>query len=218
MKADLHPSAAEYVILLHGLARSSCSMAALDRALNKAGYQTINVNYPSTKYPIESLAISYISKALAKCPKTRKVHFVTHSMGGILLRYYLKQHSINSLGRTVMLGPPNQGSEIVDKLGSMPGFKLINGPAGQQLGTSRNSAPNNLGPVNFELGVIAGTRHFNPILASFIPSPHDDKVSVESSKIKGMQAHISLAVTHSFMMNNDNVINYVTHFLKQGTF
>jgi triacylglycerol lipase len=208
----------DYVILLHGLSRTRRSMAKLERALISHGYFTINVDYPSTTLPIEQLALSSIEKAIAKCTDASQIHFVTHSMGGILLRYYLKHVALDKLGRTVMLGPPNQGSEIVDKIGNWQLFKMINGPAGQQLGTSTNSLPNQLGKVEFELAVIAGSKGFTPFLSSFIPSPNDGKVSVESTKINGMQHHLILPVSHSFMMNNQQVIGQTIHFLNQGRF
>ena len=91
--------------------------------------------------------------------------FVTHSMGGILVRQYLRQHSVPHLHRVVMLGPPNKGSEVVDVLGNTPGFHFINGDAGLQLGTGQGSVPNTLGPVDFDLGIIAGTRSINWILS-----------------------------------------------------
>ncbi len=208
----------ECVILLHGLARSDSSMETLSIALEKAGYQTVNMGYPSTKHNIEKLAQDTVVQALSSCPKNTKIHFVTHSMGGILVRQYLSKNTVENLGRVVMLGPPNKGSQIVDKLGNMPGFELINGPAGMQLGTGIQSVPNSLGAVDFELGVIAGTRSFNPLLSSMMPKPNDGKVSVESSKIKGMTDHIELPVTHTFMMNRKLVIDQVLHFLAKGIF
>jgi len=208
----------ECVILLHGLARSDSSMETLSIALEKEGYQTVNMAYPSTKHKIEQLAQDTVVKALSFCPENAKIHFVTHSMGGILVRQYLSKNTVENLGRVVMLGPPNKGSQIVDKLGNMPGFELINGPAGMQLGTGTQSVPNSLGAVDFELGVIAGTRSFNPLLSSMMPTPNDGKVSVESSKIEGMIDHIELPVTHTFMMNRKLVIDQVLHFLAKGIF
>lgn len=208
----------EYVILLHGLTRSDRSMKKFEQALSKAGYLTININYPSTKHQIEVLAKKTISKALAQCPEYSKIHFVTHSLGGILVRQYLHQNTINNLGRVVMLGPPNKGSQVVDRFSKTPGFKLLNGPAGMQLGTKKDSIPNKLGPAFFELGIIAGTRSVNPLLSLIIPGSDDGKVSVESTKIIGMSDHIELPVTHPFMMNNEAVISQVLHFLKKGVF
>ena len=117
-----------------------------------------------------------------------------------------------------MLGPPNKGSEVVDKLKYIPGFKFLNGPAGMRLGTGSEDIPKSLGPVNFELGVIAGTKSINLILSYYLPNPNDGKVSVESAKIDGMCEFVTLPTTHPFMMKNKLVIKEVIHFLKQGKF
>lgn len=210
-------AADECVILMHGLARSSSSMERLDESLRDSGFHTVNHGYPSTDYAIDKLA-GGISDALSQCPNKATIHFVTHSMGGILVRQYLSDKHIENMGRVVMLGPPNKGSQVVDKLHDVPGYQLINGPAGMQLGTEQRSIPNSLGPANFELGIIAGTRSINLILSTMLPNPDDGKVSVENTKLDGMSDHISLPVTHPFMMKNKKVIDQVIWFLKHGTF
>lgn len=208
----------ESVILLHGLARSHHSLDKLAALLSEQGYHTVNYDYPSTRYPIERLADEAISTALAHCPVGSKINFVTHSMGGILVRQYLSHHVIENLGRVVMLGPPNKGSEVVDSLQSMPGFWMVNGPAGMQLGTGAASVPNALGAANFDLGIIAGARSVNLFLSTLIAGKNDGKVSVENTKLAGMKDHLTLPVTHPFMMNNDAVIAQVLHYLRYGRF
>jgi triacylglycerol lipase len=213
-------SGKEAVVLLHGLVRSDRSMTKTAAALTTAGYDVINVDYASTKAPIDKLAAEAIDPALAE-PKARqatRVHFVTHSMGGILVRQYLKAHPIERLGRVVMLGPPNQGSEIVDKLGDSWIFSAINGPAGRQLGTKPDSLPNQLGPVDFDLGVIAGDRSINWINSLFITGADDGKVSVERTKVNGMKAHLVLHATHPYLMKNSRAIRETIHFLREGKF
>jgi len=208
----------ECVILLHGLARSDSSMNKLEKSLKREGYQTVNYSYPSRKYEISKLANDAIPKALEQCADATKVSFVTHSMGGILVRQYLSRKRIENLNHVVMLGPPNNGSEVIDKMGNFPGFKAINGPAGLQLGTGTMSVPNKLGPADFSLGIIAGTKTINLILSTMLPAPNDGKVSVESTKLAGMKDHIAMPVTHPFMMKNKKVIGQVLHFLKNGQF
>ncbi len=207
----------ECVILLHGLARSANSMDRMAQRLSEQGYKVLNIDYPSRAYPIEQLAEKTISDALAKCDGM-SVSFVTHSMGGILVRQFLRNHQIENLNRVVMLGPPNKGTEIVDKLGNLPGFHLVNGDAGMQLGTGALSLPNQLGRANFDVGIIAGTQSINLILSSLIPDTDDGKVSVESTKVEGMNDHIEMPTTHVFMMRNDAVIDQVICYLKQGRF
>lgn len=210
----------EAVILLHGLARTDKSMTKMAAALEAGGFNFLNVDYPSREATVGNLATKIIDAALAdpKINQAERIHFVTHSMGGILVRHYLKSKHPDRLGRVVMLGPPNQGSEVVDKLGNTKVFTAINGPAGSQLGTGPDSLPNQLGPVDFELGVIAGDRSINWINSLMIPGPDDGKVSVERTKVQGMKAHRVVHVTHPFLMNDDEVIRLTITFLRTGDF
>jgi pimeloyl-ACP methyl ester carboxylesterase len=212
------PVMADSVILLHGLARTGKSMQVLEQALEQHGYLVVNSDYDSRSSDIETLAQTAIEEALAACPQTQPVHFVTHSMGGILVRQFLAQHDIDNLGRVVMLGPPNKGSEVVDKLRDVPGFHFLNGDAGLELGTGAASVPNKLGRANFDVGIIAGTSSVNLILSSLIPGTDDGKVSVENTRLEGMNDHLEMAVTHPFMMRNDAVIEQVIHYLETGQF
>ncbi len=213
-------SAKEAVILLHGLARTDKSMTKMASALEAGGFIVLNIDYPSREAAVETLATKVIDAALAdpKLKDAERIHFVTHSLGGILVRQYLKTRRPDRLGRVVMLGPPNQGSEVVDKLGDTWVFSAINGPAGRQLGTGRDSLPNQLGPVDFDLGVIAGDQSINWINSLMIPGPDDGKVSVERTKVAGMKAHLVVHVTHPYLMRNAQVIRETIHFLRQGRF
>ncbi len=209
---------ASCVILLHGLARTNSSMTALEKKLVDQGYHVINDGYPSRDAPIEELAEIAIAPALEKCNDYNEINFVTHSLGGILVRQYLSQNDIPKLKHVVMLGPPNQGSEVVDKLNKVPGFHFVNGDAGLQLGTGELSVPNKLGPANFDVGIIAGTQSINLILSTFIPGTDDGKISIESTKLKGMNDHIEMATSHPFMMKNEEVLKQVTYYLSNGKF
>jgi triacylglycerol lipase len=210
----------EYVILLHGLCRSGRSMIPMGQALTQAGYKVVNMEYPSRSASIEKLSEDAIGGAVADCQSRGavKIHFVTHSLGGILVRSYLSRHQIPNLGRVVMLGPPNQGSEVVDKLGSWWLFRKLNGPAGDELGTDKNSTPNKLGPANFCVGVIAGNRSINWINSWLIPGRDDGKVSIECTKLAGMTDHIVIASAHPFLMRNRTAIRQTIYFLGNGKF
>ena len=213
-------SAKEGVVLLHGLCRSKACMTKMEAALGKAGYVVSNIDYPSRSATIGVLSEAVIGSALAspQLADCTRIHFVTHSLGGILVRSYFARHSDPRLGRVVMLGPPNQGSEVVDRLGCWWLFKSVNGPAGSELGTGRDSTPNRLGPVTFELGVIAGDRSINWINSLMIKGSDDGKVSVERSKVQGMKDFLVVHATHPFLMKNPRVIKSAIAFLISGSF
>ena len=210
----------EIVILLHGLARTARSMAGMERALQKKGFMTMNVGYPSRKYPVNRLVETAVTRAVAECRKktTGKIHFVTHSLGGILVRHYLASYSLARLGKVVMLAPPNHGSEIVDRLGGTWWFRIFNGPAGCSLGTGPDSVPATLGPADFPLGILSGDRSLDPLLSRMVPKPNDGKVSLASAALEGMRDFKAVPYGHTFVMNQRKVIRLTVCFLRNGSF
>ena len=147
--------------------------------LEEAGYRVANIDYPSRRYSIEELAPLAVEAGIHACSDdVDLVHFVTHSLGGILVRYYFADNELDTLGRVVMLGPPNQGSNAADALRGVPGFEWLNGPAGYQLGKGEESIPLMLGPPDFDVGIIAGNRTIDPITSQVLENPVGGRVSV----------------------------------------
>ena len=210
----------EWVILLHGLARTKHSMTKMEKRLKAEGFAVANWGYPSRSHTVEELAEQAIPEAVGYCRKNgaTTIHFATHSLGGILVRYYLKHHEIAELGRVVMLSPPNGGSEVVDKIGSNFLFGFINGPAGKQLGTAPSSLPRKLGKVTFDLGVITGNKSINFFLSRLIPGADDGKVRITNAKVEGMNDFLVVHASHPFIMKNSEAIEQTIHFLKYGEF
>lgn len=212
--------AQECVVLLHGLGRSTWSMRQMENALHKQNYLVINQNYLSREKSIPELA-QIVGHSIQQCEKLQPtaIHFVTHSLGGILVRAYFSQHPTHPLvKRVVMLGAPNHGSEVVDRYKNSWWFKWMTGPAGQQLATDNNSFVRSLRPLPYEVGIIAGNSSSDPWFAALFNGANDGKVSVESTKLPEMKDFIEVENGHTFMANSRNVINQVTAFLANGSF
>ena len=188
--APVRAAEPDCVVLLHGLARSEKTMGIMQNRLRQSGYKVVNQGYPSREYAIQELAQMAVGEGLKACGEqvAGQVHFVTHSLGGILVRAYFRHNDRSNLGRVVMLGPPDRGSEIVDNLKTNPMYYWLNGPAGMQLGTSSDDLPSSLGEVNFDLGIIAGTRSINPGLSTIIPGLDDGKYLQKGRKLKACAA------------------------------
>ena len=210
----------EYVVLLHGLARHESSMRKMQKALVEQGYGTCNIAYPSRHHSIEKLTQDYVLPKVREClaNKDAKLNFVTHSLGGIIVRNLLQKEKFKNLSAVVMLSPPNQGSEVVDTLGDYWLFELIYGPAGKELGTGKKSTPNRLGPAKFKLGIITGNFSINPIFSLIIPGEDDGKVSIERAKLQGMSDFLVVPVSHPFIMKDNEVIRQTLFFLKHYRF
>ncbi len=208
------------VVLLHGISRTARSFRKMETALVGAGFVTLNLDYASRRKPLADLAED-IKPAIERFADgiDGSIHFVAHSMGGLLTRVYLAKYRPKNLGRVTMLGTPNGGSEIADGLKNFPLYRAFFGPAGQQLGTKRDAATHALlPPIDYPVGVIAGNRSIDPLASLFLPRPHDGRVSVAKTRLDGMTGHVVVPVAHPFLPGNAITIAQTLTFLRSGEF
>ena len=213
---DVQPSISFKSMLLTQ-SRTPFSLAPMEAVLETRGYKVVNVGYASREATIQELAAENLPPAFAECG-SRRINVITHSMGGILLRVGLMNGKPDNLGRVVMLAPPNQGSQLVDILGEIAVFDWVGGPAGEQLGTGPDSLPKSLPPVDYPVGIIAGAQTINPYFSSVVEGADDGKIAVAETFVAGMAAHLVLPVTHTFMMNNPQVVAQALRFIETGAF
>ncbi len=228
----LMPAAAfakmETVVLLHGIGVNGWTMARLGSALTRDGFHVVNLSYPSRTVPLETLARDWLPAQLAAHvpAASPRLHFVTHSMGGILLRTWLAEQRRTGpafpakLGRVVMLAPPNAGSEAADRLGRVWFFRALLGPNLARLGTAPNHLPKSLGPwpAAAELGIITGNHSVNPLASVWVPKPNDGPVSVANSHLAGERAHRVLPVSHTGILFRAAAARATSTFLRTGHF
>ena len=207
------------VILLHGIMKSSKKMDGLAKFLEKHGFDVCNISYPSTKFALEDL-IHIIHQDIENSghKKYQYVSFIGFSMGGLLTRAYLNHYKIPNLGNVVFIGTPNKGSEVADFFQNYRFYRMLCGPAGQQLITNQESFKDVLGMPYYSFGVVSGNFSVNLLLSKIIKKPNDGKVSVESTKLDGMKDHIVLRTSHPFMVRNKKIWQYALNFLKHSKF
>jgi pimeloyl-ACP methyl ester carboxylesterase len=208
------------VVLLHGISRTALSFRKMQLALERAGFTTLNLDYLSRSKALEALAED-IHPAIQRFADSidTSVHFVGHSMGGLLARVYIGRYRPKRLGRVVMLGTPNGGSEIADRLKNFGAFRAFFGPAGQQLGTQRSAVDDAmLPPIDYPVGVIAGNRSIDPVAGTMLPKPHDGRVSVANTRLDGMADHIIVETSHPWLVRNGLAIEQTITFVRDGSF
>ena len=215
---------ARVVVLIHGLARTSRSMRSVENFLAGQGYQTVSVDYPSRRASIADLARDFVVPVLNDLAQQdhAAVHVVTHSMGGILLRSAAQQQGLGMIDRVVLLGPPNAGSEVTDRLGSWYLYGLLVGKyAARELRTDGTPSQLPALPDRIETGVIAGNRPRQFPVAWLMPGPlssHDSKVSIASTHLPHERDHRVLPVDHDAMLRDARVHRHIASFLATGSF
>lgn len=210
----------DLAIILHGIGMHPIRMAWLERGLRRAGFETMNVKYPSLKMRIEDCAAHTAEtiKRFGKCPRL-KTHFVTHSMGSLVALEMMQQNMVPDAARAVLIAPPYHGSEVADLLSENVLYRRLFGPAGQQLTTTYRKAVAYKIPDHVEVGVIAGSRAYEyPIFLPVMKSTgeHDGLVSLRSTQIPGIKDHVTIRMSHSLLIEKS--VAQTVHFLMQGRF
>lgn len=211
------PEDQESVVLVHGLGRTERSMAVLAQRLRWAGYDVTAFGYDSRLAPVARQAEALAETVAHCCREAGRVHFVGHSLGGIVIRTFLAASPPKSLGRVVLLVPPNRGSELADWLRDVPVVSEALGPAGRALGTGEADVPATLPPPAYEMGIVAGDRSVNPIGSAFIEGPDDGIVALDRTRVEGVPM-IVLPRSHAFIMNSRHAARAVVQFLRRGAF
>lgn len=207
----------EVVVLLHGLGRSKGAMWLLAHRLDKAGYRVERFGYRSL-HNSPGQILDRLGAMIHECCsiQPRKIHFVGHSLGGLIIRAYLARRPAVKLGRVVLLGTPNKGSQLADRYGRKWWFKLL-GPTAKILGTHRGSLPDVLPRPDYPVGVIAGIKNGFPN-EHVLPGDDDGLVAVESTKLEGMADFVVVETGHSAMRYRAPVALQVVSFLQTGQF
>jgi len=214
------PAQAEHLILLlHGMGRSRSAFAKMQKRLEEMGFHVGSLSYPSTRRSIEAHA-AQVAEVLEHLEGYSSVSFVTHSLGGIVVRRMLADdgpwRARLKATRLVMLGPPNQGAAFADQVQEKTTFRWIFGDTGQGL---TSNALATLPSPDIPFLVIAGARGdgtdkgWNPMLQG----DDDGVVRVTETHLTGQAAHFTVPVFHTFLMNDDPVIESIAAFLADGS-
>ncbi len=213
-------NSSECISLLHGMGRSKNLMKEVEKYFLKQGYKVLNIDYPSTTKSIEFLANTFLDNIISTQIglSIKKIHFVTHSLGGIIVRMYLQTHNLTKGSKIVMLAPPNHGSEVTDFIKNNMFYKYTTGEAGQRLTTNSTSLPHQLAELPYDIGIIAGNKTLEPWFSLLFDGENDGKVSVKSTHLKEMKDFIVVPHAHTFIMSFNKVHRQIHNFLKHGVF
>lgn len=213
---EMPPLSGRAVIFVHGMGRSSKSWPALAKRVEEEGHLVVAFDYPSTRCSITESA-EYLAKVIESLEGVEEIDFVVHSMGGLVVRAYLKTHQDARLRRMVMLGVPNLGAEMADRVVGIPLYQWICGPGGCELVTDPNGLIASLPTPEFEFAIIAGGRGTLDGYNLLIPGDDDGTVTVASTRLPGATDFLMVeGPMHSFLMFNDEVIDATMRFLETG--
>ena len=213
----------EMVVLLHGLGRSHLQMKLLERFFRKNHYYVLNINYPSTKKPIEVLAENIWKIIQTQIHHHSTCHFIGYSLGGVIIQAILQSHPVKPIGKIVLLGAPNHGSPIADRFKHHTWFKRIFGPAGTSLGSNNQLIYPLSKSLNLQIGCIAANisgylSMSYPISSFLIKKPHDGRVTIQSAQLQSMRDYLEIQCPHFYMPFSKSIRQPILNFFKKGSF
>jgi pimeloyl-ACP methyl ester carboxylesterase len=211
----LTPDTGKVVVLVHGIIRSSKSFSRMRGSLRRSGYTVVGFDYPSTQVTIRDSA-EYLQQVIHSLTDVSEINFVVHSMGGLIVRTYLQQESDPRIRRMVMLGVPNRGANMANVVQNNPLFKLLFGPAGQQLIHDPEGFIAGLPTPRFEFAIVAGARGTEDGWNPLIEGDDDGTVEVANTQLPGATDFMTVCGMHSFLMDREDVIDATTRFLTTG--
>jgi len=208
------------VVLVHGLARSSLSMWALEMRLDNAGYDVVSLNYSSLNRTVAEVKQQVKDQLYACCNDNVPTHYVGYSLGGLLIRGFFAEQANQAFTinrrQVVMIGTPNNGTQIVDKFANLQWFQFL-GDTTLALGTQANSFPMGLPMPDFSAGIIAGTNSWS-IADDILAEASDGLVPVQSTKLPNMADFVAVYANHSMLRYNGKVAEQTIYFLQHGQF
>ena len=206
----------ETVVLIHGFGRDADSMAGLSNWFKNAGYGVEQVEYESLTQNMDEIKKEVFDQIDRCCLELMKVHFVGHSIGGLLIRSYLGENNISNLGRVVLIGTPNKGwydTEIFDQQW-LPHIAI---PVLMDIAGEDTDFLNSLEPPYYDLGVIAGDIGIG-VIEFLLGGPNDGLVRVESTQVEGMKDFVIVRLAHYDLRSKKIVADHAINFLKHGSF
>ena len=210
--------AEELVVLIHGIRDKPYIMWKLEQGLSKSGYSIMNLHYPSVKADMDSIVSLVHSRLAPRLQDYQKINFVTHSLGGIVMRAYLHKHKQSNFQRLVMIAPPNKGAIMAERFEDFFIYKWIYGQTGQKLGKDSTDYWQQIPPPSIDFGIIAGglgnDKGFNPL----IPGDDDGTVGVAETKIAGAQDFIVIPGLHTSLLWQNRTLEQVLYFLEYNHF
>ena len=215
VREQLAPMSGTAVVLVHGIGRSSKSMRRMREKLEEAGYLVVGFNYPSTRVELSKSA-HYLHQVVQSLEGVERIHFVGFSMGGLVLRSYFEEHQDPRAGRLVFVGTPNLGADLATALHKNWAYRLLLGPAGQQLPTGPDGAGAQLAIPEREFAVIAGHRGLDGGWNPLIPGDDDGTVSVDCTRLPGAVDFTLVYASHTMLVGHSDTIECVQRFLEQG--